>query len=96
MGIKEIIQRWAHRESANYEGISPDEVELNSYLRAERRRMIKERLAYYRNKEAKEIWGSSTFTKGDGSIIRAKNIFNDKHHMSNGRKNEPIKKSNHR
>jgi hypothetical protein len=80
MGIKELIQKWKNRETANYPSVSPDEVELASYLRAERRKLIKEKLAYYRNKEAKEIWGEMTFTKGDGSVLRNKNIFNDKKH----------------
>lgn len=75
--IKEFIKKLLNRETSHVKGdaLSPDEVELNSYLKQERRDRIKKQLQYYRRKQAREDWTKASLFDGDGSIMRAKNIF---------------------
>lgn len=77
MGVKEFIQKLLNREVSHVKGeaISPDEMELSSYLKQERRDRIKQQLQYYRRKQAREDWTKASLFKGDGSIMRSKNIF---------------------
>lgn len=80
MTVKEFIQKLLNRETSHVKGeaLSADEVELGSYLRQERRDRIKRQLQYYRNKQAREDWTKASLFKGDGSIMKAKNIFRRK------------------
>ena len=73
--IQDVLRRLVNRELRNGIPVSPDEMELKSYLEREKRDNIKKQLAYYRRKEAREMFGNASLFKNDGSIIKAKNVF---------------------
>lgn len=56
-------------------GLSPDEVELNSYLEEEKRDQIKEILGKFREKKNRELILGNTLIKGKKSILDAEDIL---------------------
>jgi hypothetical protein len=78
MAIKEIFRRVFGMRDAEHPGfkkITPDEMELNSYLEEERKKRIKKRLAYYRYQRYKEMFGPASLMKKAPSILRGKQVF---------------------
>lgn len=79
MNIGEIIKKLSgngNRRVIDPEKVSPDEVELNSYLESERKARVKTMLNYYRKKKEYEHWHSKKLLQGSirkqlhsGSII---------------------------
>ena len=82
MGIKEILSKLTNMNKPQYDKITPDEMELQSYMREEQRDNIKKQLAYYRMKKNKEIIIGNTFVDqaraihGNKSILDAEDVFN--------------------
>jgi len=70
-----------------YEKISADEMELQSYLNEERRDELRKLLAYYRIKKNKEILIGNTFADqareihGNKGILETDNVFNKRDNM---------------
>ena len=70
-----------------YEKISADEMELQSYLNEERRDELRKLLAYYRLKKNKEILIGNTFADqareihGNKGILETDNVFNKRDNM---------------
>ena len=66
--IKELIQKFVRRQNNEFnempEKVSPDEIELNSYMERERKDRIKKMLNYYRKKKEYEQWHSKKILQG--------------------------------
>ena len=86
--IKKFLSN--RREAMNgeqHEKISADEMELESYLREERRDELKKVLAHYRLKKNKEILIGNTFVDqareihGNKGILDTENVFNKRENM---------------
>ncbi len=73
MSIKGIFQKLM--SGGAKKGLSPNEVELSSYIEEERLDRVKALLNEYRIKKNKEILFGNTLVSGGKSIIDADNVF---------------------
>jgi len=55
-GIKNLINGNREQAPQQFKKVTPDEVELNSYLEEERLKNIRRRLQKYRQQKHKEMW----------------------------------------
>jgi len=77
--LKKLMGGSRASEGERVKGMSPDEVELQSYMEEERRDNLKKLLGKYREKKSKEmLMGNTLVDQGKGSVIGAKNVMNGK------------------
>ena len=76
--IKEILQKLAgrkRRDDYEPERLSPDEVELNSYMERERKDKVRRMLDYYRKKKEYEYWHSKRILQGKKGQVYSRSII---------------------
>lgn len=76
MDVQKILKKLVE---AKPKGMSPDEVELNSYLAEEERDRIKQILGKYREKKAKEILLGNTLVSGKKGVLDAEDVITKSH-----------------
>ena len=79
MAIKDILAKLM--EGGAKKGLTPNEVELNSYLEEERLDNVKAALHKYRIKKNNEILVQNTLVKGTKGILESENVITKPHNQ---------------
>ncbi len=79
MGIKKIFEKLM--DGSGKKGLTPNEVELNSYLEEARLDRVKEMLHEMRIKKNNEILFQNTLVKGGKGILEAENVITSPKHQ---------------
>jgi len=77
MAIKDILAKLAN--AGVKKGLTPNEVELNSYLEEQRLDQVKEALHQMRIKKNQEILFQNTLVKGGKGILESENVITKSH-----------------
>jgi len=78
MGIKQIFEKLM--ASKGHKGLTPNEVELNSYLERERLDNVGKALHQFRIKANQEILTNNTLAQGGKGILESPNVITGSNH----------------